>query len=51
MTAPAAGEMKKTLSLTGLTINAMALIARARSCGRRSRRRWFNRTGAATTAS
>jgi APA family basic amino acid/polyamine antiporter len=27
MTAPAAGEMKKTLSLTGLTINAMALIA------------------------
>ena len=27
MTAPSAGEMKKTLSLTGLTINAMALIA------------------------
>src|SRR5450755_1878653 len=51
MTAPAAGEMKKTLTMTGLTINAMALIAPGAFLWTTFQAQVVQQNGGATTAS
>jgi amino acid transporter len=51
MTAAASGEMKKTLSLTGLTINAMALIAPGAFLWTTFQAQVVQSNGGATTAS